>query len=746
MFEWLFKYPATAFAKGHIVLLTPWPVWLLALAVLLAAALLYWHIRSNRGFLAGLRPVAIWLLQTALVALLLLLLWHPALSVATLRPQQNVVTVLFDHSRSMALTDQGSVSRLTQAQKLWRDSLAVPLSSRFQVRAYSFGQQLERVADPATLQPDSPATHIGDTLSQVASEASNLPVGAVILMTDGSDNAGGVDADTIARIRQARVPVYTVGFGRETPVSDVEIEEVSLPTRALQQSRLSAQVTFRQFGFAGRKTHVSVKDAGKVVSSQEVTLGADGVSQTESVVFNAGAAGPRAVQITVDPVGGEENTANNALTQLVNVSARKARILYIEGEPRWEYKFLRRAVEDDGSLEIVSMLRTTPNKIYRQGVAGANELESGFPSRAEDLFAYDGLIVGSVEANYFTPVQQDLIRQFADRRGGGVLFLAGRFAFNEGGYAKSPLAEILPVHLTQSQQTFHRDYVSADLTRAGRESVICRLEEGRERSAERWKKMPQMANYQVLGDAKPGAVTLMETLAGGNHRVPLLVTENFGRGRTAVLASAGTWRWQMSQPVADMTHEIFWRQLLRWVVTETPGTVLASTPRQVLSDETKVRLRVEVRDKTYQPVANAKVEAHIVGPENLSDMVTLSPVPSEEGVYTAEYTAEKPGSYLAEISGGTAGSDVVMFRREDGTAETFRTTQNKELLKKLSEQTGGQYYTAGDARKIPGQINFSDAGITTSQTLDLWDMPIVFLLALSLRATEWLLRRKWSVV
>ena len=745
MFEWLFKYPATAFAKGHVVLLTPWPVPLLVLGIVVAAALLYWHLRRNHGLLTGARPVVISLLQTALIALLLLLLWHPALSVATLRPQQNVVTVLFDHSQSMAIRDQANSSRLAEAEKLWRDSLSLPLTRRFQVRSYAFGKQLERVADPEKLAADSQATHIGDTLNQVATEASNLPVGAVVLLSDGSDNSGGIDADTIARMRQARVPVYTVGFGREMPLNDIEITGATVPVRALAQSRLSAQVTFRQYGFAGRKTHISVRDAGKVVSSEEVTLPADGVSQTENVVFNAGPAGPRTVQITVDAVSGEENTANNTLTRLVNVSGRKQRILYIEGEPRWEYKFLRRAVEDDGSLEIVSMLRTTPNKIYRQGVSGPNELEAGFPSKAEELFAYDGLIIGSVEANYFTPVQQDLIRQFADRRGGGVLFLAGRFAFTEGGYARSPLAEILPVHLTAATKTFYRDYVSADLARAGRDSVICRLEDGRDRNAERWKKMPQMANYQMLGDAKPGAVTLMEVLAQ-NRRMPLLVTENFGRGRTAALATAGTWRWQMSQPVADMTHEIFWRQLLRWLVTETPGAVSSSTPRQVLSDETKARLRVEVRDKKFEPVANALVQAHVVGPENLSEMVTLTPVASEEGVYAAEYSAEKQGSYLAEISAGSAGSDVVMFRREDGTAENFRTTQNKELLQKLSEQTGGKYFTAGDARKIPDQINFSEAGITSSQTLDLWDMPVVFLLALGIRAAEWLLRRKWSVV
>ena len=746
MFEWLFKYPSTAFAKGHIILLAPWPVYVLALAAVAAGVLLYLNIRRNQGMLTGTRPIAIWLLQTALVALLLLLLWHPALSVATLRPQQNVVTVLFDHSRSMAIADQGETSRLAQAQKVWRDSLITPLTTRFQVRSYEFGKSLDRIADPEKLIADSVATHIGETLNQVATEASNLPVGAVIMLTDGADNSGGVDAETIARIRQARVPVYAIGFGRETPVNDIEITGVSVPLRALANSRLSAQVTFRQYGSAGKKTRVTVRDAGKVISSEEVTLPADGVSQSENVVFSAGPAGPRTVQISVDAVLGEQNTANNQLTRLVNVSGHKQRILYIEGEPRWEYKFLRRAVEDDGNLEIVSMLRTTPNKIYRQGVTGPNELEAGFPSKPEELFAYDGIIVGSVEANYFTAVQQDLIRQFADRRGGGVLFLAGRFAFNEGGYAKSPLAEILPVHLTSANQTFHRDYVSADLARAGRDSVITRLEDGRDRNAERWKKMPQIANYQILGDPKPGALLLMEVLAPGNHRLPLLVTENFGRGRTAALATAGTWRWQMSQPVADMTDEIFWRQLLRWLVTETPGTVDASTPRQVLSDETKAKLRVEVRDKKFEPVANALVQAHIVGPENLSDMVTLSPVPSEQGVYTADYTAEKPGSYLAEISAGAAGSDVAMFRREDGTAESFHSMQNKELLQKLAEQTGGKYFTASDARKIPDQINFSESGITTSQTLDLWDMPIVFLLALTLRGAEWLLRRKWSVV
>jgi hypothetical protein len=206
----------------------------------------------------------------------------------------------------------------------------------------------------------------------------------------------------------------------------------------------------------------------------------------------------------------------------------------------------------------------------------------------------------------------------------------------------------------------------------------------------------------------------------------------------------------MMQDLADKTHEMFWQQLLRWLVSETPGRVVASTPHAVLSDETKVSLRAQARDKTFKPISNARVEARVVGPGGIADTVELSPQPLEEGVYTGEWTADKPGSYLAEIivkqDQDEVGRDVVVFRRDDGVAENFHVAQNRELLEKLADQTGGRYYPANRASKLADEISYSEAGITTRETKDLWDMPVVFLLALSLRAGEWLLRRKWGVV
>jgi len=119
-------------------------------------------------------------------------------------------------------------------------------------------------------------------------------------------------------------------------------------------------------------------------------------------------------------------------------------------------------------------------------------------------------------------------------------------------------------------------------------------------------------------------------------------------------------------------------------------------------------------------------------------------------VYEGEWTAENPGTYVAEIIAGREqeelGRDLLSFRREDGVAESFHTSQNRELLSKLSDETGGRYYTPDQASKLSGEISYSEAGITTRETRDLWNMPAVFLLALGIRACEWLLRRKWGVV
>jgi uncharacterized membrane protein len=753
MFEALFGYPFSLYRKGELVLLGPYPRWLLAAAILAAALVLgaaIWRWRSKLASgLTGWRPAVVWLLQACLVAIILLLLWQPALRVSVLKPQQNVIALLVDDSGSMAIEEQGE-TRLAQAVRLLNGGLLEGLAKNFQVRLYRLSDRLERIEDLGQLGAARPATRIGESLRELTREAANLPLGAVVLLSDGAENSGGIDLATLAEIRRRRLPVHAIGFGRERFTQDIEISDVRVPERALAGSRLAAAVTLRQSGYAGKKARLSVREGGRPLAAKEIVLGETGSQQTDIVLFNAGEAGVRTLEFTIEALAGEENLRNNALLRLVQVEASRPRVLYFEGEPRWEYKFIRRALAEDPVVELVSLLRTTQNKLYRQGLNSPEELADGFPGRVEELFGYQALILGSVEAGYFTPAQQELIRQFVDRRGGGILFLGGRAALADGGWAASPLAELLPVSLPAQKNTFHRDQAGVELAPAGRDSLITRLVEDAGENVKRWSALPRLADYQEVSDPKPGATVLALLRSPAGRSLPLLVTQNYGRGRSAVFATGGSWRWQMQQELTDQTHEIFWQQLVRWLVAGSPSPVSASTPRPVLADESLVRLEAVVRDKTYLPAADARVEARLMGPAGLSEAIELAPDPLEPGTYRAEWRAEKPGAYLAEIvafrGAEEAGRDTIAFRREDGVAENFRAEQNRELLEKLAEQTGGSYYRPEQARRLLDEIVYSEAGITVQETKELWNLPAVFLLLLALKSAEWFLRRRWGVV
>ena len=395
MFEFFFKYPLSVFSKGQLVLLGSWPRWLLVLAILAAAVgLAVFLLKPKEHFtkaLQGYRRVVLWALDWALLALLLLLLWQPAISVTALKQNQNIIAVVVDDSRSMGLKDTGE-TRQHEAVHLLEGGLLKDLQSHYQVRLYRLGASVDRIDSLSQLTAQQSATQIGRGLQQLADEAATLPIGAIVLVSDGADNAGGIDLKTMTELQRRRLPVNTIGFGKTELSSDVELDGFEVSNKALEGSRLEAQVTIRQNGFGGKHTHLNLSGGGKVLASRDVVLTGTG-KQVETLEFSAGASGVKSLEVRIDPVPGEQNLENNKLTRVLLVTSGKHRVLYVEGEPRWEYKFLRRAVDDDPAISVVSMLRTTQNKIYRQGISSPEELAEGFPSKPEDLFEYEGIIL-----------------------------------------------------------------------------------------------------------------------------------------------------------------------------------------------------------------------------------------------------------------------------------------------------------------------------------------------------------------
>src|SRR5580698_1389697 len=274
MFEFFLKYPRSVFARGQFALLGAWPKWMLALLIVAVAAGLAGLIRSRLARAApvmrGWRAAVIWGLETLMAALVLVLLWQPAITVAELKPQQNIIAVLVDDSRSMAITEDGS-TRQAQAVKALQNGVLDSLHRSFQTRLYRVDDVPARIDSLNDLQPTAPSTRLGDSLKQLSEETSDLPIGAVVLLSDGDDNAGGVSAGVISALRARHIPVHTVGFGRERAAHDVELDDAEVAPRALAGSRIAVKIAFHQRGYAGGKVNLTVRD---ITSGQPKVLAA----------------------------------------------------------------------------------------------------------------------------------------------------------------------------------------------------------------------------------------------------------------------------------------------------------------------------------------------------------------------------------------------------------------------------------------------------------------------------------------
>ena len=299
------------------------------------------------------------------------------------------------------------------------------LSDKFVVRTFRFSSSAARLGAPAELTFGGVETKLGAALDGARQELAGLPVAGMVLISDGADTTDAALAEAVLSLKAAALPVFTVGVGQERLARDIQVDRVSTPRQALKGTSLLIDVVIRQTGFAGETVTLDVEDAGRIVGTQQLKLPADGEPASVRVRVMAGDAGPRVLKFRIAPQRDEVITQNNARESLLDVVDRAERILYYEGQPRFEMKFIRQAVEEDKNLQLVTLLRTAESKYLRLGVDDPEHLAGGFPKTREELFAYRGLVLGSVEASAFTGDQLRMIAEFVEKRGGGLLMLGG---------------------------------------------------------------------------------------------------------------------------------------------------------------------------------------------------------------------------------------------------------------------------------------------------------------------------------
>jgi uncharacterized membrane protein len=429
------------------------------------------------------------------------------------------------------------------------------------------------------------------------------------------------------------------------------------------------------------------------------------------------------------------------------VRDRKEKVLYFEGEPRFEMKFINRAVEDDKNIELVVLQRTAENKYYRFGVTNPDELISGFPKTREELFSYRALILGSIEAAAFTPEQLRMIADFANKRGGGLMMLGGRRSFVEGGWAGTPVGDVMPVVIDGAKQPNYFAEVAVRPTRAGAGFPVTQIGDSEETSIDKWSDMPQVSTVNPITQVKPGATTLLSAPSGLRGEQIVLAYQRYGRGKTIAMPIQDSWTWQMDAkiPVEDMTHETYWRRMVRWLVDGVPDQVNLMTAHDRVEPGENVAFTAEVLDSAYVEVNDAHVEAHITSPSGKTFDTPLEWTVEQDGQYGASFTPDESGLYEIRVTATRdqkeLGNSVMHLRVSAGDAEFYDAEMRAPLLRRIAEETGGGFFTPANASSLPEAISYSGRGVTVVEERELWDMPIMLILLLALVGGEWAYRR-----
>eukprot|EP00903_Cladosiphon_okamuranus_P004392 g4390.t1 len=586
------------------------------------------------------------MIMCLMIAAVLVLLWQPSLLVERLKPNQNAIALMLDTSESMAYEDDGEL-RIDLARDLLDSDPVSELSDNYQTDKYVFSDKALQVDDYDQLPDPGSVTRIGDSLLEVLERAKATSLAAVVLVSDGSESGDALSQEQLAEIASFGVPVHVLGVGREQIIEDIELERLVVPDRVLPNTLVTAEASIRHD--AGGAARLKVYDGEEFLASRDVELDADAGSTAVRIEFDLGEAGFKELSFQLDPIENELNLENNRRTHMVEVADQTYSVLYVEGEPRWEYKYIRRALTDDPTTELMTLLWVSDNKFYRQGINDPSQLETGFPEEKETLFAFDAIVIGSIEAPRLSAEQQQLIYEFVSERGGSLLMLGGRNGLGDGGWGNTAVGELLPVRLKDLGESYVKERASVSLTPHGAGAAFLTFDENPDTNAERWVQLPALDNYQALGTLRPAASTLLglKTTLGGREQ-PLLVTQRYGRGQSFVLATGGTWRWQMNLPSEDDSHETFWRQMMRALVVNSPEKMNFSVEAQ----GSELKLTAEVYDDNFQPLEDVRVLA-VMNSDGPADMglaagVELSASPEVAGRYETRLPATDIGTYFID--------------------------------------------------------------------------------------------------
>ncbi len=767
-----------------------WPV---VAGLLLAVTLVLWSYHRSpiprKWLCAGLKILGLALLGWCVL--------DPQWSQERARPGANLMVVLADNSRSLLVTDEGaSRPRAEDLRQVLDPSTGTwqrTLEDSFELRRYQFDRRLQPVEHFAELTFQGQASAIGSALELTRRRFEGRPLAGMILLTDGI----ATDLPSLPTDLSGWPPIYPVVIGGQGPARDLSVRKVSVTQTAFEDAPVTVEAEVGLTGYSGGSLLARLTDrAGKTVEEQTRPIASGGTVAAFRFQVRDAPPGISFYQFSVREAGEngeatqEATLANNRRVLVVDRAQGPYRILYVSGRPNWEFKFLNRALESDDQVQLTGLIRVakreakfsflgrageSSNPLFRgtedqaQGEVAAydqpvlvrlnpaddQELRSGFPVLPETLFSWDAVILDDVESAFFTPTQSTLLQRFVSERGGGLLMLGGMESFAEGGYARTPIGEALPVHLDRVGSAAAPGPLTFQLDREGWLQVWARLRENESDELARLSGMPPLLVLNRVRGVKAGAGVIATANDSAGNKAPALAVHRFGRGRSAALMLGDLWRWGMRSPEARTDLEKSWRQLVRWLVADVPGRVALTVDPKPADPNGAMLLQVRVSDAKFQPVENATVnivvEPMTFGQEGTpAEEKTLTlqaePSPDEPGLYLASWVPRQTGGFKAtakasNANGAEEGRATAGWATDLEAQELRSLTPDISLMEALARKTGGAVVTVSGLDELAARLPSVKAPVMEAHEAPLWHTPWIFLAALGCLAAEWGLRR-----
>jgi len=744
----------------HLELGQGWPWWvatLLVVAVLGATVMFY--LRAARRVSQGYVGILV-LLRILAMAAILLCLFRPAIRFERGSTRRRALVVLVDASQSMSVHDfAGQESRFERARSalLKKGGVSEQLETDFDVHWYSFANTAQPLPSRHALRnvtPDGQATDLAASARTALGQVRSGDVAGVVLVTDGVNTTTSSPADEIPRLG---VPVYPVGvgsvMGQAGEYRDIAVVRVSAKRDVAVRTTLPVQVFIESRGFPNRVAPVVLRENGVEVMREEIVLDDEPGPQVVTLKYTPQQKGDFELSVEVPPDAAERVTENNMSTFPVWVGDPRVRVLYVEGVLRSEYRDLRRTLEGDPQIEILALLRTGPNLFLQQGNVAGIALE-GFPKSYEGLSPFRVLILGSIESEAFSGEQMEFMRRFV-YEGGGLMMLGGERSFGPGGYATTPLAEVLPVVMGGLNDGQEREPFPFTLTAAGRgHPIFAGIGDFFKEGAG---SLPELSGCVRVLRAKPAADVLAVNPRRTNEYGPLvaLAAGPYGSGRVLAATVDSTYLWYapMRGMGRDSPYVRYWGQAMRWLagIEETRrdvgARVSAYTDRRFYEPGDIPRLSVRVTDEEGQVTDRAEVIAEVLRDgQPLETKTHLSPVSARRGDYEAELGALEPASYevmvKASLDGRSLGEGRVKFRVGEPTREFERLDLNEPLLEQVASATGGRYLPLLSLNRLPEVLRARQEEEVKPVVVFLWNSWLLFVAFVLMATAEWVLRRR----